>query len=223
MKKLVASFILSLFTINSAFADSTIKNSKNFAGPAIAIGASSVGTNSKFKYLRNGENSTFSVGENEFIGVAGASYLKDIDEKWLIGGGVTYDLNSLKNKSVHYFNNATGTYDTTIQSKRHLSIYAQPTYALSETTALFLKVSYNQTRIDVSDEYFYSNRINHYKKTLRGVGLGVGTMILLDKNIFTKLEIEYVDYSKVNIPYSPTTINYKLSTTSGTLSIGYRF
>jgi len=223
MKKLIASAILLTLIANSALADSISENSKNFAGPAIAIGLSSVGTNSTFKSRSTTQNSDYSYGDNQFIGVVNASYLKDINEKWLIGGGATYDLNPLKTKGNHFYNNTVGSFNTTIKSNKHFSIYAQPTFALSESTALFFKAAYHQTRISVKDDFNYV--INGYTKTLHGIGLGAGAMIFLNKDIFTKIEIEFVDYSKVNIHDNLTanSVGYKLSTTSGTVSVGYRF
>ncbi len=223
MKKLTASAILLISIANSALANSTSENSKNFAGPAVAIGWSSVGTNSAFKQSSNTQNQNYSYGDTSFIGVVNASYLKDVNEKWLIGGGATYDLNSLKTKGAHFDSNLHGNFNTTIQSDNHFSIYAQPTYALSQSTALFFKAAYHQTKINVNDNFNFI--INDYKKTLRGIGFGAGTMIFLDKDIFTKFEIEVVDYSKVNTRDNITSsaVNYKLSTTSATLSVGYRF
>lgn len=210
-----------ILTCNFAIA-ATLENSKNFAGPAIAIGGSSVATHSKLKHHLPDENSEFSVGDNKFVAVLNGSYLKDITDKWLIGGGVTYDLNSMSNHNAHYYLQGVGTYDSAIRISDHFSIYAQPTYALSPTTALFFKAAYHQAKVRISDSYFYTANTNQ-KNDLHGFGLGIGAMIFLDKDIFTKLELEYVDYAKVTIPYNTTKISYRLSTTSGTLSIGYRF
>jgi len=224
MKKLIASAILLTIMANSAWANSASQNSKNFAGPAIAIGLSSVGSNSTFKTHNNTQNSNYSYADTQFIGVVSASYLKDISEKWLIGGGATYDLNPLKTKGAHFFDNSLGNYNTSIKSNKHFSIYVQPTYSLSQSTALFFKAAYHQTRVNINDNFNYV--INGYTKTLHGFGFGAGAMIFLDENLFTKLEIEFVDYSKANIPnglYVGQNIRYRLSTTSGTISIGYRF
>jgi opacity protein-like surface antigen len=223
MKKLISLAILLISITNSALASSTSENTKNFSGPAIAIGLSSVGTHSKFKSQTNSGNSEYSYGERQFIGVANASYLKDVGEKWLIGGGATYDLNPLKTKGASYYDVTTGNFNTSIKSNGHFSIYVQPTYSLNESTALFFKAGYHKTRINLQDNFNYV--INSYSKNLHGFGFGAGAMIFLDKNVFTKLEIEFVNYSKVNMRDLNTArnVSYQLSTTSGTLSIGYRF
>jgi opacity protein-like surface antigen len=222
MKKIILSAALFILIINPALAEMP-SNSKNFAGPAISIGLSSVGTNSKFHHDKSNENTDYSIGHNQFVGVVTASYLKDIANDWLIGGGISYDLQPLKNKSVHYYSNAIGQYETTIKARNHFSVYVQPTYALNQSTSLFLKASYHKTKVNIDDDYFYG--ISDYRKTLNGIGLGIGTMIFLNKNIFTKFEIEYVSYAKTAIPYnsSSSIIDYKLTTTSGTFNIGYRF
>ena len=222
MRNFITVLFLLFCAFNSALADSNLNVSENFAGPAVAIGLSSVGTNSDFKYNGSTQNLKYSLGENHLVGTLNLSYLKDISDKWLIGGGLAYDLNSLKDENINYFDSSLGGYNTTIRIKRHLSVYAQPTYALNESTAIFFKAAYHQAKIDIRDNYIYS--IKDYKDSLHGFGIGVGAMIFLTKDVFTKLEIEKVSYSRVNIPYGLNrSINYKLSTTTGTVSIGYRF
>jgi opacity protein-like surface antigen len=131
-------------------------------------------------------------------------------------------LHSLKNGEAGYSSNFTGSYKANVKSESHYSAYIQPTYALNSSTALFLKASYHETKVNIRDNGILYI-VNDYTKTLHGFGLGFGAMVFLNDNIFTKLEMEYVDYSQERIAYNSSSVGYKLSTTSGTLSIGYRF
>jgi opacity protein-like surface antigen len=60
---------------------------------------------------------------------------------------------------------------------------------------------------------------------LHGFGYGFGLMTFLNENIFAKVEVEIVDYRKTNLQYTGGSDSgrYRLNTTSGIFSLGYRF
>lgn len=137
---------------------------------------------------------------------------------------------------------ATGSYtvaDRTVNANslgNKIFIALKPSYAITDSTMIFAKVSYNQSKADLGTE----------KVTVRGVGFGAGFETNLSKNWFLRGEIESVKYSgsKDYIGYGVTNVvggdavgqiggatntyqNAKLDvdakTVAGKIALGYRF
>ncbi len=219
MKKiLIVSIILSCLMTDFALA-----KTEKFSGPSILLGLSSVGSNSKI----SGDYETLnSTGNNSQSITTGASYLHSINNDWLIGAGVGYDFGNSKSESKGFVGNGD---ILRISNKEHLSIYLQPTYAINDNVALFGKIGYHRSKVivfNITNE-FYESLL--YSDNIHGIGGGLGLIASLNKNIFLKLEIEYVDYQANSFQYAilqiiePVSTRYKLTTTAGIFSLGYKF
>jgi hypothetical protein len=137
---------------------------------------------------------------------------------------------------------ATGSYrvaDRTVNANslgNKIFIALKPSYAVTDSTMIFAKVSYNQSKADLGTE----------KVTVRGVGFGAGFETNLSKNWFLRGEIESVKYSgdkdyvgysvsnsmtdntnATNVGATNSYQNAKLSvdakTVAGKIALGYRF
>ncbi len=171
MKKLliISAILLSLTTTLAS------ARTENFIGPAASLGLGLVATSSSYQYRGTDNNSDHYLGQNRLFGVINLSYLSALNEKWLIGGGASYDLNPSGTGESSY-RDSSSNYTNTTKMEQHFSVYLQPTYTLNETTALFGKVSYHSIKIKLRDDNGQLYPITPYSKTLNGLGAGVGVI-----------------------------------------------
>lgn len=230
-KILITIAILSSFLTIPAFADSS-SNSSNFQGLNVALGLqlSDYSSKIKMKGASNDGGQTSTVTDNHWSGVADLSYSKSLTNNWLIGVGVTRDLgNSYGGKENFDCNNCYGGpyHDSDkISVRNHFSIYLQPEYALSNNTALFVKVGYHSAAYGISDNHYIFADANPeiYKSQARGIGFGAGLMTFLSDSVFAKVEADAIYYNSMKFVASDNSqASVKLSTISGIVSIGYRF
>ncbi len=223
MKKfLITSIALLIVSTNQAFAISAY-----FEGLEASIGLATTGVSSIYQYSDTSDplfNEEYHLGDINYTGVINLSYLKTVDDKWLIGGGTSYDLSSFRAAKTNTNTNSVLS-DSRSNASHHFSVYVQPTYALNRQTALFTKIGYHLVRVNLigQNEESSSGSLD-YLNSMDGIGYSLGLMTFLDKDVFIKTEIEYVDYKKVSTAYNDAgRLYYKLTTISGIFSIGYRF
>lgn len=201
-----------------------LANSQNFEGAAALIGVENASYSTKLTSSESAIDASNELGRSQIFAVANLQYLKSVNDKWLLGGGASYDLDK---QDVGQSHNFTGTdYRGYARTKNHYSIYFQPTYATSSDTALFAKLGYHSARLTFSDigGQLISNFGPDQTKSLNGVGYGFGFMHFLNSNFFVKGEVEFVNYQKVRMDYaSDKKATLKLDSTAGILSLGYKF
>lgn len=222
MKKLT---LIALTTSLLFLANQALANSKNFEGAAALIGLEKASYNSK---LTSSDDTGFGnqdYGRSQIFAVTNLQYLQAVNDKWLLGGGVSYDLQKQTVGQNHSYVNSVDR-NARVTAKNHYSIYLQPTYATSNQTALFAKLGYHSTRATFSDQngQILSGFGNSRTKDLQGVGYGFGFMHFLNSNVFAKGEIEFVNYKAASLNYGTSGhANLKLSSTAGIMSLGYKF
>lgn len=125
--------------------------------------------------------------KNDLVVHVDASYHKAINATWLVGIGLTSDLNDTNagTKSEAY-----GPVETTL--KKHRSIYIQPTYAIDGASAAFAKIGRHSIRVNGIGQpgSFWIDDIF----STHGIGYGAGYKKLISKNFFAQAEIQIVDY-----------------------------
>jgi hypothetical protein len=223
MKKFpIILIILLTLSINRAFAVT-----KNFEGLGASIGLAAVGISSICQYSIPNDPSfateNYHLGDIHFTGVINLSYLRVLNDEWLLGGGASYDPSPIKTAESN--NNNSGLKDYSSNIRHHFSVYIQPTYVLSKETALFTKIGYHLAQINLigqSDQTI--SGFQDYHNSVYGIGYSLGLITFLNKDIFIKTEIEFVDYKKFNTTYNDEgRLGYKLTTIAGIFSIGSRF
>jgi opacity protein-like surface antigen len=184
-----------------------LSQSKNFAGPSIAIHAGYTGTDTKITYDTDGAN----FGENDVTYGIDLAYSCPVDNNFLISIGATYDLDKIKAGSASDSNNVK------LSLKDHYSFYIEPTYAFNNSTALFAKLGYHQAKgtltvdtLSASDDF-------------KGWGYGFGIKTFLNNNLFVKAEASLVEYDKESDGTGADYVGFKPETVSGLISIGYKF
>jgi len=190
-----------------------LSQSKNFAGPSIAIHAGYTGTDSKFTFDEFSTN----FGENDVTYGVDLAYSFAVDNNFLISIGATYDFNKIKAGS-----RTIGDYSLKASLKDHYSFYVEPTYVFNNSTALFAKLGYHQakgsvTNVSLDDDGKIQTLTG--SKKFEGWGYGFGIKTFLNNNVFIKAEASLVEYDKETVE----DVGFKPETVSGLISIGYKF
>ncbi len=174
---------------------------KNFEGFTAGINVSSVGANTKATV----DGETINFGSQSFVPSVELGYNYAIDDKFVLGLTGTYDFT--KTDAGQLGNSYT------LQMENHYSINLKPGYVVSPNAMIYATVGYNSgtgkiTNVDGT-------------KSFNGIGYGFGATLLLDKNIFMKIEAQRIDYN-TQAAWGDI-VNLKPSATVGTIGIGYKF
>lgn len=208
MKTKLAVITLALIS-GSAYAQSN-----EFEGFNVGLGLGYV--QPKVTYTDNNPG-YYQWNKNDFVFQVDAAYNKAVNDKWLIGIGLTLDLNNTNagTKSANY-----GPVETTM--KEHHSIYIQPTYVIDNSSAVFAKVGYHSIKVDAIGQPG-SNWFDDKFHT-QGIGYAIGYKKIINKAFFAQAEILIVDYKNKSftdgLGYN---WNYQQKTTAGILTAGYKF
>jgi len=231
-----------------------LSQAKNFEGPSISLGASAVGTNTDVNITTAPDVGTFNFGKNiSAVPFVDVSYVFPGNGNFMFGLGARYDF--AKNKSggisdtsnldnintgvdsedADVFDDITVTSDLNMSYKDHKSIYLMPMYLVNNSSALFAKLGYHETKgtlrftqniagiTAVGDLVFEENTTISGSKNFQGYGVGLGFRTVLSNNLYLQIEAEMVDYDKESVASGNTTISFKPKPLSASLSVGYKF
>lgn len=205
-----------------------LSQSKNFAGPSIAIGAgyNSLETPMKLSEDDTPSNLTFGGSKQNFNYLADISYGIEINKDFVMSIGGTYDFSKSESEII------SGTEDGESFSfkgklKDHYSVYLQPTYLINSSTGVFAKGSYNFAKASYTitsggDSASISDDVN-------GWGYGLGIKSFLNNNLFIQAEGSLTKYDKTSRTFvgQDTGILFNVSSEpdvlSAIISIGYKF
>ena len=226
MTKKTRTICCALALLVTTAATPALSQSKNFAGPSIAIGAgySSYNVEGKFIEELEGVTSTLDTGKNDFKYLADFSYGFVTNNNLVVSLGATYDFND----SEATFISATDGVDTVSvkgKLKDHYSLYVQPTYLLNNSTGIFAKVSYNYAKNSI--KLTENDTSVSFSENLEGWGYGVGAKTFLNDNLYLQFEGSLVKYDKQSKSIVGDLDNYTISAEpevlSALISIGYKF
>jgi opacity protein-like surface antigen len=191
-----------------------LSQSKNFAGPSIAIHAGYTGTDTKMTF-DTAADGYLNFGENDVTYGADLAYSFPVDNNFLISIGATYDFDKIKGGTM----GADGE-NLKLSLKDHYSFYIEPTYAFNNSTALFAKLGYHQAKGSVN---LTGTDNATGSKDFEGWGYGFGIKTFLNNNVFVKAEASLVEYDKETYGSGSTRVSFEPQTVSGLISIGYKF
>jgi opacity protein-like surface antigen len=204
-----------------------LSQSKNFAGPSIAIGGGYSSQTYDLKFVSTTEDEegdlNFNSGKNDFSALIDLGYGFQVDKTLAISIGGTYDLTKSKvtpTKIIDHAEDSTITISSEL--KDHYSLYIQPTYLVNDNTGLFAKLSYNFVKsvgkISLNDESVSNS------KNLEGWGYGIGARTFFDKNLYAQIEGNYVEYENHKVTFdTENSSSHKPKVLSALVSIGYKF
>ena len=217
-----------LALLASVAATPALSQTKNFAGPSIAIGAGYSSYNPEGSLIEDnlGEpiTSKLETGKNDFKYLADLSYGFVANNNLVVSLGATYDFND----SEATFVSSTFDGDTVSikgKLKDHYSLYIQPTYLLNNSTGIFAKVSYNYAKNSIT---LAENAASvAFSENLEGWGYGVGAKTFLNDNLYLQFEGSLVKYDKQSKSIVGDLDTYTISAEpevlSALISIGYKF
>jgi len=215
-----------LALLASVAATPALSQTKNFAGPSIAIGAGYSSYNPEGSLIEAGAATTskLETGKNDFKYLADLSYGFVANNNLVVSLGATYDFNDSEATFVSV-NDGADTVSIKGKLKDHYSLYIQPTYLLNNSTGIFAKVSYNYAKnsIKVSEDAASVT----FSENLEGWGYGVGAKTFLNDNLYLQFEGSLVKYDKQSKSIvgglDTYTISAEPEVLSALISIGYKF
>jgi hypothetical protein len=206
--------LLTTAIVSSAFFSAAANaqvSTKNFIGPSVEVGLVHQNTKLNERY----EGDSYSDRDEDYGAKFSAQYgFQTAVPNIVIGVGASYIPTTTKVFGEEY------------KIKNAMAVYVEPTYVLSDSTAVFGKLSYNRASRNISlpvvDDYgaYYDK-----KDTLSGIGIGAGVVHFVKKDVFLKAEIESVNYGSETIPnWSPLDpFNLKTTQLNTTVSVGMKF
>ena len=185
---------------------------KNFVGPSIEVGLQY----NKFKNSDNGYTSA--DNKIETLTRVSLNYGFPVAERTVLTLGASFT------DGKNNFNSSTVS-EVGMKYDNMYSLYIAPTYAVTDSTAAFAKVSYNKA--DASGSVPWEGGSYHSnKKNISGQGIGAGVMTFITKDIFLKAEVERVNYGSnayILDDISSTNISLKSVAINTTISVGVKF
>ncbi len=173
----------------------------------VGVGLGAVGANTK----ESDSTGYGTLGQTASVGVIDAGYSAQVNKTWGVSVGATLDMNKTKLGTASAVNG----YDLAFRGKDHYSVYVQPFLNLTPGAAVFGKLGYHSTKLDLAS----TTAGESFSHRLNGIGYGFGVKTMLTKNAYLQAEAMWVDYrSKTVSPY-----DYKTQTTAGILTLGYQF
>lgn len=155
--------------------------------------------------------------KNGFAPLVDAAYHKAINDKWLIGVGLTYDLT---NTNAGTESALWGPVETKL--KEHFSAYIQPTYVLDSESAVFAKVGYHSMKVEAVGQPGSSWLDDKFH--VQGIGYGIGYKRFINSAFFIQAEFQFVDYEKKSFGDGLGSVwDYQQKTTAGIFTAGYKF
>jgi len=214
---LIATTILAFAFLAAANAQVSVKN---FVGPSVEVGVQA--TNTK---LTLGDKTYF---EYDFeVSKNHTDYLAKLSAQY----GFSTPINNIVMALGASYTPGTATvnftgnehYDEYTRIKHAMSLYVEPAYVLSETTAVFGKLSYNRANSLVN--FDNNDPLDEDSIIISGIGIGAGITYFFKTDIFLKAEIESINYG-TNKYYPKRYGPYyeaKTQQTNSTISLGVKF
>ena len=214
MTKQLTTICCAVALLATTAATPALSQSKNFAGPSIAVHAGYTSSDTKTTF-DDVESGYINLGENDVTYGADLAYSFPVDNNFLISIGATYDFDKIKAGSLSDTEVGEET-DIKASLKDHYSFYVEPTYVFNNSTALFAKLGYHQAKGSLTID---DGDVETLSKNFEGWGYGFGIKTFLNNNVFIKAEASLVEYDKETVE----DVGFKPETVSGLISIGYKF
>jgi hypothetical protein len=227
-----------------ASSTSLMAQSKNFAGPSLglsvsALGAEINGSGSSSTGGTNGANNgSASVGKVAEIAAIDASYGFAMGNNSVLSIGATYTPGKAKAGSGTYTDNGsalTTNVDSTgsmnVEVKNPYTIYVAPTYVVGPNSAIYAKLGYSKTDLDVTATG--SAALTAKPSDMEGWTYAIGSKTMLTSNLYLGVEASITDYDSVTATQSTSANGLVAGTTKnitadvkvaqGTVTLGYKF
>jgi hypothetical protein len=216
-----------------ASSTSLMAQSKNFAGASLGLSLSAVGAEISGSSTSSGtvggtaNTTSGSVGKVAEIAAIDASYGFSMGTNSVFVVGATYTPGKAKAGSGNYTdNNQTGgTSDTgtlSVEVKNPYTIYVAPTYVVGNNSALYAKLGYSKTDLNVSATG--GAALTAKPNDLEGWTYAIGSKTLLTNNVYVGIEASITDYDSINATRATgVNVSADAKVAQGTITLGYKF
>ncbi len=226
-----------------ASSTSLMAQSKNFAGPSLglsvsALGAEINGSGTSSTGGTDGANTgSASVGKVAEIAAIDASYGFAMGNNSVISIGATYTPGKAKAGSGTYTDKGSGTLNVNdagsmnVEVKDPYTIYIAPTYVVGPNSALYAKLGYSKTDLNVTATG--SAALTKKPSDMEGWTYAIGSKTMLTSNLYLGVEASITDYDSVTATQSTSANGLVAGTTKnitadvkvaqGTVTLGYKF
>jgi hypothetical protein len=227
MNNKITTLCFTVAMLATTAATPALSQSKNFAGPSISLSGAFVAGDVKTTADDGTESASADVGKSSIIPGVDLSYGIPLDNNFLLNLGATYDLSktnlgtAIANLEV---SGALETFTEKVTIKDHFSLYIQPTYAFSSSSAVFGKLSYNFAKGSLTETSTVPTSFT-LSRNIEGFGYGVGLKSLLTNNLYVQVEAGIDEYDKKTgtDTDNSTTYTFKPKVVTGKMNIGYKF
>ena len=216
--------VLTGFTMTPLMADSS-----DFAGAYIGIQAQAVGVELDGKHTSagddTGEVTTGVAGRVAAIAGAEVGYAFPVSDTVLIDIGANYYSGDAQIKTSN--TDTTATADVTFKMKDLMTAYIAPTFAISDTASIYLKVGYMEAETSTTGDVTQP-------ADLEGTLVGIGSRSLTGNGVYIRTEAGMVDFDTISVTGKGAGgAGKNIATTSsvsatplvayGSISIGFKF
>ena len=227
MNKLIK--IVSVLAVLTGFSTPLMADSSDFAGAYIGIQAQGVGVELDGKHT-SGQDDTGEVTTGvagRVAGIAGAEvgYAIPVSDTMLLDFGINYYSGAAKITTSN--TDTTATADVTFEMSDLLTAYIAPTFAVSDTASIYLKLGVVEADTKTTGDVTQP-------ADLQGTLIGVGSRSLLGNGMFIRTEGGFVDFDSISVTgkgaggtgktiKTTTTVTADPLVAYGSISIGYKF
>jgi hypothetical protein len=226
-----------------ASSTSLMAQSKNFAGPSLglsvsALGAEINGSGTSSTGGTSGSNTgNGSIGKVTEIAAIDASYGFAMGTNSVFTIGATYTPGKAKAGTGTYTDSGSGTLNVSdtgsinVQVKDPYTIYIAPTYVVGPNSALYAKIGYSKTDLDVTATG--SAALTAKPSDMEGWTYAIGSKTMLTSNLYLGVEASITDYDSVTATQSTSSngltanstknITADVKVAQGTVTLGYKF
>ena len=201
MKKGLATITTALICLTAVPASAQLSP---FSGWSLGLNLNRATTATQF----GGAGISSTMGDSDYNGSLQAAYGLPLGSRYQLGLGLTLGAGDLKAGTL----SVNGS-ELSFRLRNMYSLYAEPGYAVGESTLLYGKVSYLGGRGEES----YGGEI--FGKTYAGLGLGAGVRTMLGERLYLQLELLYGDYEWK----TARTGAFRPTSTTGSVGLGWRF
>lgn len=208
------------------FTTSALADSSNFAGPYIGVQGSVIGVEMDASHKAAADdvaNTTTGQG-GKFALIAGGElgYAFPMSDTMLVDIGVNYVSGEAKISSKSDDSTADNNTAVSLTVKDLMTVYIAPTFVLSDTSSIYVKVGYSEAETSVKGDV-------SKPADLEGETYAIGTRTQLDSGLYIRTEAGMSEYDKLTINglgtdiATTTTVTADPTIAYGAISIGLKF
>ncbi|MES2771115.1 MAG: outer membrane beta-barrel protein [Pseudomonadota bacterium] len=182
-----------------------------FEGVSVGLGVASVKAETSVSDSLGGSEKP---SKSNVIPSFDLAYTHAPSQKFLLTVGATYDFAKTKSGDFPHRGET-----ASLEIGAHYSLYLQPSYLVSDNTALFVKVAQHSIKGTWKTPLLGEKSVQY-----DALGYGFGVKSFLNKNLFIQAEAQFVDFKDKTFSYaSGYTGKYKPQLSAGILTLGYKF